>query len=263
MTDESAHADDAAGIAVAGVVKRFGGRVVLDQVSLALLAGRTHVLLGGSGSGKSTLLRIIAGLLAADAGSVTVGDIAVVPPRHDTDGRLGEALGFMTQEGGLFPHLTTRDNLTLVARLRRWPRPQIDARVDELAAAVGFDRVMLERFPRQLSGGQRQRAALARALFLRPRFLLLDEPLGALDPIIRRGLQETLQALFAQLRTTVVLVTHDVGEAAFFGDTVTLLHDGKVLQHGAFGDLVERPAHPYVSEFLRSQRPPPELGAIA
>src|SRR5262249_50758530 len=145
------------------------------------------------------------------------------------------------------------------ARVRGWKRAEISSRMDELAQLVGLQADLLYRYPRQLSGGQQQRVALMRALFLRPRYVLLDEPLGALDPIIRAELQTTLKEVFARLRTTVILVTHDVGEAAYFGDTVTLLYQGRVLQHGNFADLVRSPAHPYVSEFLMAQRPAPQL----
>jgi osmoprotectant transport system ATP-binding protein len=118
---------------------------------------------------------------------------------------------------------------------------------------------MLGRHPNRLSGGQRQRVALMRALFLSPRYVLLDEPLGALDPLIRRDLQTTLKSVFTALKTTVIVVTHDVGEAAFFGDTITLLYSGRILQHGTFEELAKRPKDQYVTEFLLAQRPAPEL----
>lgn len=172
---------------------------------------------------------------------------------------LADRLGYMIQEGGLFPHLSAADNVTLMARVRGMRPADVQQHLDEMAALVGLDRALLSRPPSRLSGGQRQRVALIRALFLRPKVLLLDEPLGALDPIIRRDLQETLKKVFTTLRTTVVLVTHDVGEAAFFSDTVTLFHEGRILQHGCFADFVKRPSHPYVTEFLMAQRPGPEL----
>jgi osmoprotectant transport system ATP-binding protein len=146
--------------------------------------------------------------------------------------------------------------------VRGVPIAERQSRLEELATLVGLNQGLLERYPSQLSGGQRQRVALMRALFQKPEVLLLDEPMGALDPLIRHELQETLKSVFTTLRTTVVLVTHDVGEAAFFGDTITLLYEGRILQHGAFLDLVHRPAHARVTSFLRAQRPVPLLGEI-
>jgi osmoprotectant transport system ATP-binding protein len=246
-------------IILESVSKRFRGQATLAEVSFRLDEGRTHVLLGSSGSGKTTLLRIIAGVVAPDAGSVTVDGLRV--KLQDSCG-LADRLGYMTQEGGLFPHLTVEQNAALVARVRSWSPAAIRARLIELAASVGIEPGLFQRFPSQLSGGQRQRVALIRALFLNPRYVLLDEPMGALDPIIRRELQDTLKMVFQQLKTTVILVTHDVGEAAFFGDTITLLSQGRVLQHGSFAELVRTPAHPYVTEFLMAQRPVPQLAVL-
>ncbi|MCK6545529.1 ATP-binding cassette domain-containing protein [Myxococcota bacterium] len=246
-------------IEIVGVSKALRNKPILESIDLVLAEGRTHVLLGSSGSGKTTLLRMIAGAIAPDVGSITVGGTKVEVREPSP---LADRLGYMTQEGGLFPHMTARENATLVARVRGWSAGVIAARVAELREVVGLDDPVLDRHPRRLSGGQRQRVALMRALFLRPSYLLLDEPLGALDPIIRRELQSTLKRIFEGLRTTVVVVTHDVGEAAFFGDTVTLLHLGRVLQHGPFTDLARRPSHAYVSEFLAAQRPVPELSVL-
>ena len=246
-------------IALDEVSKHFRGKPILSSVSLQLEAERTHVLLGSSGSGKTTLLRLIAGTLAPDAGTITVDGVAV---QVADPCPLADRLGYMTQEGGLFPHLTAGQNAALLARVRRKSEAEIRQRLDELVALVGLDASLLSRYPGQLSGGQRQRIALVRALFLQPKYVLLDEPLGALDPIIRRELQHTLKTIFSSLRTTVILVTHDVGEAAFFGDTVTLLHEGRVLQHGPFEALVRNPQHPYVSEFLLAQRPVPQLEVL-
>jgi osmoprotectant transport system ATP-binding protein len=236
------------------------GKPLLSSVELALEPGRTHVLLGASGSGKTTLLKLIAGTLAPTSGTVRVDG---VPVEVRDPVMLSDRLGYMTQEGGLFPHLTVAENVTLVARVRGWKKEDLASRLEELASMVGIDRGMLGRHPARLSGGQRQRVALIRALFLRPRYVLLDEPLGALDPLIRRDLQATLKSVFASLSTTVILVTHDVGEAAFFGDTITLLDAGRIMQHGTFEQLVREPKDPYVTEFLLAQRPVPQLGLLA
>ena len=237
-------------IALRGVTKRFGATVALDSVSLDVRPGATHVLLGSSGSGKSTVLRLILGLAAPDAGIVEVDGTAV---EAATRGRLVARMGYVVQDGGLYPHLTARGNAALAAEAQRWPRARIDARVAELASMAGLDAGMLGRYPRELSGGQRQRVGLVRALMLDPPILLLDEPLGALDPIVRAELQDQLGRLFTALAKTVVLVTHDVREAARLGHTITLLTGGHVVQQGTFADLAERPASPFVTQFLTAQ----------
>jgi osmoprotectant transport system ATP-binding protein len=243
-------------IAVRGISKRYGGTVALDGVSLAAEPGTTHVLLGASGSGKSTLLRVVLGLVAADAGEVLVDGIPVTPAaRRHLVGRVG----YVVQEGGLYPHLTAFGNVALPAQAVGWPRARIAERIAALAALVGFGEDVLPRYPGQLSGGQRQRVGLMRALVLDPPLLLLDEPLGALDPIVRADLQAELQEIFRTLGKTVLLVTHDIREAVLFGSTITLLLGGRVVQQGTFADLARRPAQPFVAEFLRAQAPPPEL----
>jgi osmoprotectant transport system ATP-binding protein len=245
-------------IAVRGVSKRFGATVALEGVSLEVEPGTTHVLLGSSGSGKSTLLRLVLGLVSADAGEVFVDGVPVTPAaRRHLVGRVG----YVVQEGGLYPHLTAHDNVALPAEAAGWPRRRAEARIGELAMLVGFEDGVLRRYPGELSGGQRQRVGLMRALMLDPPILLLDEPLGALDPIIRADLQSELRRIFATLGKTVLLVTHDVREAVLLGSTITLMRRGRVVQQGAFDDLARRPAEPFVAEFLGAQAPPPELRA--
>ena len=241
-------------IALRGVSKRFGGALALDGISLDVPAGTTHVLLGSSGSGKSTILRLVLGLTAPDAGTVTVDGGLVEPASR---GALVRRMGYVVQDGGLYPHLTAAENAALGAEAQGWPRTRIAARLDELAAMADLDRGALGRYPRELSGGQRQRVGLMRALMLDPPILLLDEPLGALDPIVRAELQAELARLFATLGKTVLLVTHDLREAALLARSITLLRAGRVVQQGTFGDLVERPAAPFVAEFLRAQALPP------
>jgi osmoprotectant transport system ATP-binding protein len=245
-------------ITVRRVSKRYGGVVALDDVSLDVAHGTTHVLLGPSGSGKSTLLRLILGLVVADTGEVSI-DGGPVPPasRRGLVGRVG----YVVQEGGLFPHLRVEENIGLPAETAGWSGARTGARVRELAGLVGFDDGILRRYPAELSGGQRQRVGLARALVLDPPVLLLDEPLGALDPIVRADLQSELRHIFTTLGKTVVLVTHDVREAALLGSTITLLRAGRIVQQGSLDDLARRPAEPFVTEFLRAQAPPPHLKA--
>jgi osmoprotectant transport system ATP-binding protein len=165
-------------------------------------------------------------------------------------------MGYVIQEGGLFPHLTVRDNVTVMARYLRRDASWIDYRISELAQLARLPEEMMSRFPAELSGGQRQRVSLMRALMLDPDLLLLDEPLGALDPMIRYQLQQELKTIFAQLGKTVVMVTHDIAEAAFFGHTLVLMRDGRIVQTGPFKELAQSPAEPFVEEFITAQREP-------
>ena len=233
--------------------KSYDGAKALDRIDLDCPAARTTVLIGPSGCGKSTLLRLAAGLIRPDAGEVRF-EGAALGPDNLRAARL--RMGYVIQEGGLFPHLTLRGNLTLMARELGWPRARREARLLELATLARLPVGLLGRYPLEISGGQRQRAALMRALMLDPDLLLLDEPLGALDPMIRVELQEELKAIFERLGKTVVLVTHDLGEAVFFGHRLVLLRAGRVLQQGSAADLLERPADPFVSAFVRAQRGP-------
>lgn len=234
---------------VRDVSKRHGGVTALHPTTLRAEAGETLALLGSSGSGKSTLLRLILGLLEPDAGEVFVGDRRVTTA---TAPALRLCMGYMPQDGGLFPHLRACDNAALVARHLRWPAPRIDARIEALSALLQLPRALLQRYPLELSGGQRQRVGLLRALMLEPAVLLLDEPLGALDPLIRAALQRELAGLFRAIDCTVLLVTHDLREARVLADRVALLHEGRLVQHGTFDDLESRPAEPFVTDFLRA-----------
>jgi osmoprotectant transport system ATP-binding protein len=223
----------------------------LDDVTLRVAAGETVALIGPSGCGKSTLLKAVLGLVMPSQGRVAIEGVGL--NAHNAL-ELRRRVGYVIQSGGLFPHLSSVDNITLAARyLRRDPR-WIEARVDELADLVQLRREVLQRFPTNLSGGQSQRVGLMRALMLDPAVLLLDEPLGALDPMIRHGLQEELRALFERLRKTVVLVTHDMAEATFFASRLALMSAGRIVQEGTYRDLATTPAQEFVSEFVRAQR---------
>ncbi|HTT39873.1 MAG TPA: ATP-binding cassette domain-containing protein [Burkholderiales bacterium] len=238
-------------IALDSVSKSFGGRRVLGATSLAPALGRTSVLLGPSGCGKSTLLRLMIGLLAPDSGSVSFDGVPLSPANID---EARHRIGYVIQDGGLFPHLNARRNVTLLASYLGRDRSWVDQRVVELGSLAHFPVDALDRFPAQLSGGERQRVALMRALMLDPEVLLLDEPLAALDAITRHELQTELRQIFARLRKTVVLVTHDLHEAAWFGDEIIVMREGRIVQRGRLDDLLQRPADPFVAEFVRAQR---------
>jgi osmoprotectant transport system ATP-binding protein len=235
------------------VEKRFGGTEAVGGVDLAVAPRRTTVLIGPSGCGKSTLLRLMIGLLRPDQGDVRF-EGQVLTPANAT--ALRRKMGYVIQDGGLFPHLTARGNVTLMARYLGIERSRVQARLLELAALSKFPVDGLDRYPVQLSGGQRQRVSLMRALMLDPDVLLLDEPLGALDPMIRAGLQDDLRGIFQSVGKTVVMVTHDMAEAAFFGDTIVLMREGQIVQQDSLRGLVNSPADPFVTQFINAQRRP-------
>jgi len=236
-----------------GISKNYNGAPALAPTNLSIAEARTTVLIGPSGCGKSTLLRLIAGLILPESGSVTVEGVPLTP-ENIMD--LRHRMGYVIQEGGLFPHLTVQGNVSLMARHLGWDATRIKDRLHELAGLVQLPPTLLDRYPAELSGGQRQRASLMRALMLDPRLLLLDEPLGALDPMIRYELQQELHAIFEKLAKTVVMVTHDIAEAAFFGHTLVLMRDGHIVQQGSIQELARSPAEPFVSDFITAQRGP-------
>jgi osmoprotectant transport system ATP-binding protein len=239
--------------------KRYGLAHALGPIDLVLDRGTT-ALIGPSGCGKSTLLRLIMGLIRADGGRVRFDG---VPLDDTTITDVRRRIGYVIQDGGLFPHLTAEDNVALLARHLGWAAAKIRARVDELAGLVQLSNEALQRHPQHLSGGQRQRVSLMRALMLDPNVVLLDEPLGALDPMIRAELQADLKAIFSRLGKTVILVTHDLGEAGYLADRIVLLRDGKIVQAGTIDALYRAPADPFVTRFVRAQTyrlPIPEGG---
>jgi osmoprotectant transport system ATP-binding protein len=240
-----------ASIELRGVAKRYGEMEALASTNLEFAAGATTVLIGPSGCGKSTLLRIVLGLVEPDAGEVRIEGERL--GAHNIE-QMRHRIGYVIQDGGLFPHLSARGNVELLARHLGWPQEKLDARVRALCELTQLDSTLLERYPAQLSGGQRQRVGLMRALALDPPVLLLDEPLGALDPMVRADLQRELKAIFARLKKTVVLVTHDMNEAAFLADRIVLMREGRIVQSGSLVDLLERPAQAFVSEFIGAQR---------
>jgi len=213
------------GIEVRNIVKRFGEFVALDDVSVTVADGSLTALLGPSGSGKSTLLRVIAGL------------------------ETPESVGFVFQHYAVFKHMSVRDNVAFGLKIRKTPRDRVRARVDELLGLVHLSG-WADRYPAQLSGGQRQRMALARALAVEPRVLLLDEPFGALDTRVREELREWLRRLHEEVHVTTIVVTHDQQEAMEVADQIVVVNDGRVEQTGTPAEVYERPQTDFVMEFV-------------
>jgi sulfate transport system ATP-binding protein len=232
------------GIAIRRATKRFGSFVALDNISLAIPTGSLTALLGPSGSGKSTLLRVIAGLEQPDEGDVAISgrDATDEPPQK-------RGVGFVFQHYAAFKHMTVRNNVGFGLSIRKRPKVEIRERVDELLHLVQLDG-LADRYPSQLSGGQRQRMALARALAVEPRVLLLDEPFGALDARVRKELRTWLRRLHDEVHVTTVLVTHDQEEAMEVADRIVLMNEGRIEQIGKPRDLYEHPANEFVLGFV-------------
>ena len=243
--------DSDSAFALQDVTCTFDDVRALDDVSVAFPRGHTSVLIGSSGSGKSTLLRLLIGLEWPASGKVLCDG---EPLRRDALPEVRRRVGYVIQEGGLFPHLTVLGNLALLPRHLGWNASRVLDRARELGALAHLHEDLLSRFPAELSGGQRQRVALMRALMLDPPTLLLDEPLGALDPLVRHGLQDELRDIFARLGKTVIMVTHDMAEAAFFSDRLILMRRGRIIQDGSLGDFQRAPADDFVREFLAAHR---------
>ena len=231
-------------IAVRRVTKRFGDFTALDNVSLAIPSGSLTALLGPSGSGKSTLLRIIAGLETADEGAVFIDDKNVTgrPPQE-------RGVGFVFQHYAAFKHMTVYDNVAFGLKIRKWKKPETSKRVHELLQLVQLDG-LAGRFPSQLSGGQRQRMALARALAVEPKVLLLDEPFGALDAKVRKDLRTWLRRLHEEMHVTTIFVTHDQEEAMDVAGQLVVMNEGRVEQSGTADELYEHPANEFVMSFV-------------
>jgi sulfate/thiosulfate transport system ATP-binding protein len=231
-------------IDVEAVSKRFGEFPALDDVTLQVPEGSLTALLGPSGSGKSTLLRIIAGLESPDAGAVLLDGVDVTAARPQDRG-----IGFVFQHYAAFAHMSVRENVAFGLRIRKRPRDEVRSRVDELLSLVGLT-TWSEQRPDQLSGGQRQRMALARALAVEPRLLLLDEPFGALDANVRAELRRWLRRLHDEQGVTTVLVTHDQEEAMEVADTIAVMNTAQIEQVGSPREVYDRPATDFVMGFL-------------
>jgi sulfate/thiosulfate transport system ATP-binding protein len=231
-------------ISVQDVNKRFGSYQALDAISLDVPDGSLTALLGPSGSGKSTLLRVIAGLEQPDTGTVAIdgADATRLPPQK-------RGIGFVFQHYAAFKHMTVRDNVAFGLTVRKQPKAEVKAKVDELLGIVGLAGYQ-ERYPNQLSGGQRQRMALARALAVEPSVLLLDEPFGALDAKVRAELREWLRGLHERVHVTTILVTHDQEEAMSVADRIVVMNEGRIEQVGHPRELYDQPSNQFVMSFL-------------
>ena len=244
-------------IAIESVSRRFGDTLAVDDVSLTVAAGSVTVLVGTSGSGKSTLLRMINRLIPPSAGTIRIDG-------RDTAGIPGEALrrgiGYVIQGYGLFPHWTVARNIATVPQLAGWDKARTARRVDELLGLFGLDPgVYAGKFPHELSGGQQQRVGVARALAAEPKVLLMDEPFGALDPVIRAKAQDDLADLQRRLGITVVLVTHDMAEAIRLGDRIGVMDRGRLLQYARPAELLTRPAPGFAERLLGGTERPFQL----
>ncbi len=240
MTDLLNDAIEAPAIEFDHASFRVNGRMLLQDLTFSVKQGEILVLLGRSGSGKTTTLKLINRLLLPTAGEVRVNGIRT----SEWDPiRLRRSIGYVIQDGGLFPHFTVERNIGLVPQIENWPRARVEARVLELLAIVGLSEDLTSRYPSQLSGGQRQRVGVARALAADPPILILDEPFGALDPITRSEMQKEFRALQQRMRKSVIFVTHDLREALFLADRIVLMEEGHLIV-----DLS-------VAEFSRSSDP--------
>jgi ABC-type Fe3+/spermidine/putrescine transport system ATPase subunit len=237
-------ADNGAALRLDGLVKRFGTTTAVAGVDLDVRTGEFITLLGPSGSGKTTILRTVAGFEQPTEGRILLDgtDISGLTPAKRN-------IGMVFQHYALFPHMTVADNIRYPLKLRRWSREEAGRRVDEMLELIGMPGFG-DRLPRQLSGGQQQRVALARALAFRPSLLLMDEPLGALDRALRRGMEEEIRRIHRQTGCTVLYVTHDQEEALTMSDRIGVMRDGRLLQLGSAPELFQRPVDSFIAGFL-------------
>jgi len=232
------------------IFKSFGSAPVLQDITVSAPQGCTTAIVGASGSGKTTLLQLVNGVLRADAGAVRVFGVPV-PTREVENFRRG--IGYAVQGAALFPHMSGRENVTLVANLQGWSEEAREERLTELLAEMDLAPDVADRLPRELSGGQQQRLGLCRALMLRPKLLLLDEPVSAVDPITRGDIYECFRQVKEREGVSSLLVTHDLREARLLAEYLIILHEGRVLQHGLTGQVLDNPATDYVRSLVLSQ----------
>ena len=244
-------ADRGATVEFRDVTKRYADQVAVDRLSFTVPAGKICILVGPSGYGKTTSLKMVNRLIEPTSGAILIDGHDVL---QEDPVQLRRRIGYVIQQVGLFPHQTVAENVATVPRLLGWTRQRIDARVTELLALVGLDPGRYaKRYPAQLSGGERQRAGVARALAAEPPVMLMDEPFGAVDPIVRERLQSELLRIQRELGTTILFVTHDIDEAIRLGDRVALMRDGRLVQYAPPGELIAHPVDDFVSQFVGAE----------
>jgi len=236
-------------ITFTNVSKRYGDTVVLSEIELEIPNGQTTVIVGQSGSGKTTLLRMVNGQIKPDSGRLEVfGDL--VPEENIENFR--RKIGYAVQGAGLFPHVSVKENIVLIARLVGWSLEDIDERFEMLMRQMELPLDLSDRIPNELSGGQQQRVGLCRALMLKPKLLLLDEPFSAVDPLTRLELYEVVEKLNTNEAVSIVMVSHDLGEAKRLGDRMVVLQNGIILQNDLISNVIGNPATPYVERLIQS-----------
>ena len=236
-------------ITFTNVSKRYGDTVVLSEIELEIPNEQTTVIVGQSGSGKTSLLRMVNGLIKPDSGRLEVfGDL--VPEENIENFR--RKIGYAVQGAGLFPHVSVKENIVLIARLVGWSIEDIDERFEMLMRQMELPLDLSDRIPNELSGGQQQRVGLCRALMLKPKLLLLDEPFSAVDPLTRLELYEVVEKLISNEAVSIVMVSHDLGEAKRLGDRMVVLQNGIILQNDLISNVIGNPATPYVERLVQS-----------
>ena len=236
-------------ITFTNVSKRYGDTVVLSEIELEIPNEQTTVIVGQSGSGKTTLLRMVNGLIKPDSGRLEVfGDL--VPEENIENFR--RKIGYAVQGAGLFPHVSVKENIVLIARLVGWSSQDLDERFEMLMRQMELPLDLSDRIPNELSGGQQQRVGLCRALLLKPKLLLLDEPFSAVDPLTRLELYEVVEKLISNEAVSIVMVSHDLSEAKRLGDRMVVLQNGIILQNDLISNVIGNPATPYVERLVQS-----------
>lgn len=228
-----------------------GGKVAVENINLRIERGEFVCFIGTSGGGKTTTLRMINGMLIPTGGDITVDGKNI----HDIDPiELRRSIGYVIQNIGLMPHMTIRDNITLVPRLLKWPKEKRDARAKELIKMVELPEEFLDRYPSELSGGQQQRIGVIRALAADQQIILMDEPFGALDPLTREALQRLVKRLQQQMGRTIIMVTHDMDEAIRLADRIVIMDQGHIIQNASPDDVLTHPANEFVANLIGPER---------